>query len=64
MTTPCPWCQDNVACVHIPDADTVVCGFCARDYAAWEREDRGEVAEGYDGPHFVDTMSGGVMQLD
>jgi transcriptional regulator NrdR family protein len=40
-----------------------LCGACARDYTAWVREqDAAPVVgwEGYDGPSYADTMSGGT----
>ncbi len=63
----CPYCEDGKATTEIvlEDGDTeTVCRPCSRDYGAWLREQESQVAaEGYDGPYFADTMSGGCIYL-
>lgn len=67
----CVWCADPdnypepTNKVAITDIDgTPVCRSCADDYAAWECEQNAiYYEEGYDGPHYADTMSGGCVLL-
>lgn len=62
----CPWCDHTppyVAHVYLADPDETVCGSCARSYAEWEREQYRDDWDGYDGPDYRDTMSGGTICL-
>lgn len=66
----CPWCCPHEGWigkalhpVTTEGGDTVlVCRDCADGYAAWLREEACP-SEGYDGPYFADTMSGGSILL-
>jgi len=69
----CRWCEENgvkatatytVVVYTDEDGDETedVCRTCADDFDAWQREEE-QPSEGYDGPYFADTMSGGCAQL-
>jgi hypothetical protein len=52
---------------HLPATErresSHVCRHCAADYDAWAAEDARPDWDGYDGPQYADTMSGGVVCL-
>lgn len=67
----CKWC-DRTATTTVTYDDSgytsSVCGPCARDFNEWQAEERRELdrlasSAGYDGPHYADTMSGGIVYL-
>jgi hypothetical protein len=72
MEKDCTWCLQAdgrrvAAKVTVVDEceDTVaVCLDCSRSYHEWLREqDRVVASEGFEGPYYADTMSGGCIYL-
>lgn len=65
---PCPWCVDcepSPATTSVIDEsgdEVIVCRACARDFWEWMATEA-YASEGYDGPHFADTMSGGCIYM-
>ena len=62
----CLYCEERQATTEIETetGHSLVCSPCARDYWDWLREEEAcSPSEGYDGPHYVDTMSGGCLYL-
>lgn len=69
---PCPYCPEQDAwigrattAITTEGGDKVtVCRSCANDYHDYLREfDNPYATDGYDGPHYADTMSGGCTYL-
>jgi hypothetical protein len=65
----CPYCDDSAHLYPVSDhaGDIIhLCYECKSEYEAWiarDSECQRANAEGYDGPDYADTMSGGVVLL-
>jgi hypothetical protein len=70
MSVICPWCEERPATVitepsMISPGGDRVCSTCNAEYEdeVWDWKHQSYAIEGYDGPQFADTMSGGCIQL-